>query len=268
MNRGAADDIIKKDTVTSMNIAVVSGASSGLGREFVRGMREVFPDIECVWLIARRRGRLDELAASADIPCRVIAADITSDGDAAMLRRALDGESPDIRLLINNAGCGSLGDFDKSDIAGQTRMVDLNVRALTVLTRLALDHMSPGARIINVSSIASFVPNARMAVYSASKYYVRAFSRALGMELRGRRISVTAVCPGPMDTEFLEKAGINGNSTAFRLLPRISPAKVARRSLVMARRRRPVYTPGLFYKFYRFVSAIVPDTLLMWLART
>lgn len=252
-----------------MKTAIISGASSGLGREMALRIKEIYPEIECCWLIARRRERLERLAAEMHgLKCEIIAIDVTSAEELSRFAMALGEQKPEVALLINNAGYGMLGNFDESELPAQLGMVDLNVRALTALTRIILDHMIPGARIINISSIASFVPNARMAVYSATKYYVRAFSRALGMELKGRRISVTAVCPGPMSTEFLDVARINGNSRTFDLLPRISPEKVARGALIGAKKRRPVYTPGVFYKFYRVLSALIPDTILMWFAKT
>lgn len=252
-----------------MKTAIITGASAGLGRELARGIRQEFPDIEEVWLIARRRGRLVELAAEIEgLKCDIIDIDITAGEGMAALSARLAGKRPDIRLLINNAGCGTLGNFDIMDISGQLNMIDLNIRALTAVTRMALDHMSEGGNIINISSIASFTPNARMAVYCAGKSYVRAFSRALGMELRGRNIAVTVACPGPMSTEFLDVAGISGNSKTFEILPRVPAKKVAMGTLRAARKRRPIYTPGLFYKFYRVLSAIVPDTIMMWFART
>ncbi len=252
-----------------MKTAIISGASSGLGREMALQIKKIYPDIECCWLIARRRERLERLAAEMQgIKCEIMAVDITSADELSRFAMALDEKKPEVALLINNAGCGMLGNFDESELSEQLRMIDLNVRALTALTRIVLDHMAHGARIINVSSIASFVPNERMTVYSATKYYVRAFSRALGMELKGRGISVTAVCPGPMSTEFLDIANINGNSRTFNILPRIAPEKVARGALVSAQRRRPVYTPGAFYKVYRVLSALIPDTILMHFAKT
>ena len=106
-----------------------------------------------------------------------------------------------------------------------------------------------------------------MAVYSATKYYVRAFSRSLGLELKNRGITVTAVCPGPMTTEFEAVAGINHNSKVFEWLPRVPASKVADGALRHAAHGRPVYTPGAFYKFYRVISALLPDTLLMRAAK-
>lgn len=252
-----------------MKTAIITGASSGLGRELAQRIRRYFPEIEEFWLIARRRGRLEMLAQELDgVSCRVFALDIASENGVAELQERLSELRPDVRLLINNAGYGTLGNFDGMELGGQLGIVDLNVRALTAVTRIALDYISEGGRIINISSIASFVPNARMAVYSASKYYVRAFSRALNIELRRRRIVVTAVCPGPMSTEFLTVAGIDGNSKTFDILPRVPAGRVAAGVLRAARRRKPIYTPGVFYKFYRVLSAIVPDTLMMWFART
>lgn len=252
-----------------MKTAIITGASSGLGREFARRIKLHFPEIEECWLIARRRERLEELAEEIEgVKCEVLALDVTSGEGMAALSARLSEKRPDVRLLINNAGCGVLNNFDEAEISGQLNMVDLNIRALTAVTHMTLEYMSRGARLINISSIASFVPNARMAVYSASKYYVRAFSRALGMELRRRGIKVTAVCPGPMSTEFLGVAGINGNSRTFEVLPRVPAEKVAAGALRAARRGRPVYTPGAFYKFYRVLAALVPDTLMMWFTRT
>jgi len=252
-----------------MKVAVITGASAGLGRELAKQLKTYFPDMEECWLVARRKNRLEELAGEiSGIRCRAIEADITSAEGMTALAKAFSDSGPDVRLLINNAGCGTLGDFDGMDMDSQLNMVDLNIRALTAVTRMTLDHMGEGGRIINISSIASFTPNERMAVYCASKSYVRAFSRALGMELRRRRISVTVTCPGPMTTEFLDIAGISGNSKTFEMLPRVPAAKVAAGTLRAAKKRRAIYTPGAFYKFYRVLSAIVPDTIMMWFART
>ena len=147
-------------------------------------------------------------------------------------------------------------------------MVDLNIRALTAVTRLVLPYMAQGGRIINISSIASFVPNARMSVYSASKAYVSFLSRGLYEELKPRGISVTAVCPGPMATEFLSVGRISGNSKTFDRLPYCDPVKVVRGALRASKARRAVYTPRGFYKFYRVLSGLVPHAILVHAAKT
>jgi short-subunit dehydrogenase len=252
-----------------MKTAIITGASSGLGLEMARRVPGAFPEIEEVWLVARREERLRALAEElSGTNCRILAFDVASGGGLSLYQKALRDREPEVILLVNNAGYGMLGDFDKAEMSEQLGMIDLNCRGLTAITGLTLPHMKRGGRIVNISSIASFVPNARMAVYSATKYYVRAFSRALGMELLPRGISVTVVCPGPMSTEFMSVGRIAGNSTAFRFLPRVRTERVARGALRAAKHRLPIYTPGVFYKVYRILSALLPDTIMMWLART
>jgi short-subunit dehydrogenase len=129
--------------------------------------------------------------------------------------------------------------------------------------------MDKGSRIINVSSIASFCPNPRMTVYSAGKAYVSAFSYGISEECAARGITVTAVCPGPMDTEFLSLAGIEkGKSFTFDTLPRVNPAIMAEKSLKASKKKKAVYTNRVFYKFYRILAKLLPHSLVMKLAGT
>ena len=252
-----------------MRCAVITGASSGLGMEFAIQTPNVFHGIQELWLVARRAQRLEALASRLPgIRVRCISADLTDAAGLAELKKQLMDGDNQVELLINCAGCGSLGDFDEAPADEQLRMVDLNIRALTAVTRLVLDYMPCGGRIINISSIASFVPTPRMTVYSATKSYVSAFSRGLHEELKKRCISVTAVCPGPMRTEFLELGGIAGNSRTFEVLPYCDPAAVAENALAASRARRAVYTPRALYKVYRVLSGIVPHALLVKLSKT
>ena len=131
------------------------------------------------------------------------------------------------------------------------------------------EHCLPeGGRILNVSSIASFCPNPRMTVYSSTKAYVSSFTVGLNEELRRRKISVTAVCPGPMATEFLSLAGITGHSSTFEFLPYCDQVKVAGGALRAAKAGRTIYTPKLFYKFYRLLAKAMPSQLLVKFVKT
>ena len=252
-----------------MKTAIITGASSGLGTEFVRQLKAQFPDIDCYWLIARRADRLQALAeALPDIQVKTISLDLTDDAALETYRALLEREKPQVALLIGCAGCGILGDFAESRLPEQLRMIDLNIRALTAVTYLTLPYIPRGGRIIHISSIASFVPNARMTVYSASKAYVSFFSRGLHEELKPRGISVTAVCPGPMETEFLSVGRISGNSKTFDRLPYCDPKKVVKGALAASKARRAVYTPRGFYKFYRVLSGLVPHAILVHAAKT
>ena len=252
-----------------MKTAIITGASSGLGTEFVRQLKAQFPDIDSYWLIARRADRLQALAdALPDIQVKPISLDLTDGAALETYQALLEQEKPQVALLIGCAGCGILGDFAESRLPEQLRMIDLNIRALTGVTYLTLPYMPQGGRIINISSIASFVPNARMTVYSASKAYVSFLSRGLYEELKPRGISVTAVCPGPMETEFLSVGRISGNSKTFDRLPYCDPKKVVKGALKASKACRAVYTPRGFYKFYRVLSGLVPHAILVHAAKT
>lgn len=252
-----------------MKIALLTGASSGLGCAYAKYIGEIFPEIDAVWAVARRENRLTELAAKIDHPRIVpVECDLSCAEDMEALRVKLEQEKPEIMLLVNNAGCGFHGEFAASSEEEQLRSVQLNVYALTQLTRMALDYMPAGARVLNTSSIASFAPNANMAVYSATKAYVTFFSRALNEELRPGGRSSTAVCPAPMKTEFLSIGHITGNSKTFDLLPYCDVDKVAKGALKAAKKRRSIYTPRAFYKFYRVLAHILPDCITIKLGKT
>ena len=251
-----------------MKTAIITGASSGLGREYAAQLAAAFPDIERVWLIARRRSLLEELASSIGVPAETIALDLCSDEDLAALNDKLAADKPEVTLLVNCAGCGYLSNVEDTELSRLTRMTDLNIRALTAVTRLCLPYMPAKSHIINVSSIASFCPNARMTVYSSTKAYVSSFSLGLREELRPKKISVTAICSGPMATEFLDIGGIKGNSKMFSTLPYCDPKKVAAGSYAAAKHDRAFHTPRAFYKLYRFLAKVIPSTVMVKLTKT
>ncbi len=252
-----------------MKTAIITGASSGLGRELVRQIESVFPEIECCWLIARRENRLAALAqALPDRQVVCLPLDLCDPMSFMTLREKLAADQPEVSLLINNAGCGYLGNIGESETSTQTRMVDLNVRALTAVTNLVVPYMGSGGRILNVSSIAAFCPTPRMTVYSAGKAYVSAYTVGAAEELRSKGITVTAVCPAPMKTEFLNVGNIAGNSRMFERLPYCDQVQVAGGALRAARAGRTIYTPRLFYKFYRALAKVTPVKLMVKFTKT
>ena len=215
-----------------MKTAVITGASSGLGREFVRQFYSVFPEIERVWLIARRTDRLQELAEQLEekgISTLALPLDLCDTMSFTAYQEHLVEEQPEIALLVNNAGCGYLGNIGEIDTVSQTRMIDLNLRALTAITNLSVPYMDKGSRILNVSSIAR--------------------------------------CPGPMATEFLA-VGHVVDSRPFELLPYCDQVQVAGGALRAARAGQTIYTPRLFYKFYRLLAKLTPAKLMVKLTKT
>ncbi len=188
-----------------MEIAVVTGASSGMGREFVFAVdREYVPDE--IWVIARREEKLAELAGSCRARIRALPWDLTDRASFGKYEALLREVSPRIRVLVNAAGYGLFGAFADLETEEQLGMADLNVTALTAMCRLSLPYMQAGDAIVNLGSNSSWQPVPYMAVYAAGKAYVLSLSRALGRELKGTGIHVMCVCPGWVKTEFMDRA--------------------------------------------------------------
>ena len=188
-----------------MKIALITGASSGMGREFVYALdrEENFDEI---WVIARRENRLEELKAKCRNPIRPLVWDLEKRESLYAYRELLEKERPEIDVLVNAAGFGLFGTFEEMDMDRQLDIIDLNARALTGLCYLSVPYMKAGGRIWNMGSMSSWQPVPYINVYGASKAYVLSFSRALGKELEKQGIRVMVVCPGWITTEFFEHA--------------------------------------------------------------
>ena len=188
-----------------MKIAVITGASSGIGREFVYAIdRE--EQIDELWVIARRKDRLEELQEKCSYKIRPIALDLSEDAGIAEYRELLQAEQPEIHLLVNAAGFGVFGPFAESDLEKVLKSARLNALSLTAMCHISLPYMKSGDSIINMGSNSSWQPVPYQTVYGASKSYVLNFSRALGRELKDRDIHVMCVCPGWIKTEFQQVA--------------------------------------------------------------
>ncbi len=246
-----------------MSIAIITGASSGLGREYALALMKQHPEIGEYWLIARRADRLRVLASQlTGKNVKVLPLDLTRDEDLATLGAELKAAKADVKYVINNAGYGKMGNFIDMPMADSAGMVKLNCVALTGVASLCLPYMGKGSSMIMVCSIAAFVPTPRMAVYCSTKAFVFSLAKALKAELRPRGVNVLAACPGPMDTEFLDVAGITGNSQLFKSLPRVDPKKMAETSVHKADQGKTVYTQRMLFKLYRVLGKLIPHNLL------
>ncbi len=188
-----------------MKIAVITGASSGIGRELVYAIDREF-SLDEIWVIARRKERLEELAAVCRNRIRAVPLDLTSEEGPKQYRELLEQEKPEIHLLVNASGCGVFGPFEEKPLEAQLNSLYLNSAALTAMCHISLPYMKSGDSIINMGSNSSWQPVPYQTVYGASKSYVLSFSRALGRELKKRGIHVMCVCPGWIKTEFQEHA--------------------------------------------------------------
>ena len=188
-----------------MKIAVITGASSGMGREFVYAL-DRDEEFDELWVIARREQRLLELKEKCRAKIRPIVLDLQPRESFALYRQLLEQERPEIAVLVNAAGFGLFGAFMDMDMDRQLDIIDLNSRALTAMCYMSVPYMKKGSRIYNMGSMSSWQPVPYINVYGASKAYVLNFSRALGVELKDRGIKVMAVCPGWITTEFFDHA--------------------------------------------------------------
>jgi len=241
--------------------ALVTGASSGIGQEIAvqLGMSGV-PLV----LVARRADRLEALAARFK-NVEVIVADLsTTDGVAQVEARITDSSKTPIDLVVNNAGFGSSGLMHEIDVERLSREIGVNILALTRLSHAAIKAMVPNGRgyLLNVSSVASFQPGPRAAVYSATKAYVTSFTEALHEELRGTGIRVTALCPGFTRTEFSEVSGTNSISSQVPNFAWLEATDVAREGLRAVMRGKALCIPGALYKGVSVFSNSSPRSLV------
>ena len=188
-----------------MKIAVITGASSGIGREFVYAVDQKL-QLDEIWVIARRAERLEELREKCTTPLRSLALDLSAEEGLAAYRTMLEQERPQIALLVNAAGCGVFGPFAEKELDKLLMSARLNSLALTAMCHVSLPYMKAGDAIINMGSNSAWQPVPYQAVYGASKSYVLNLSRALGRELQPKGIHVMCVCPGWIKTEFQKTA--------------------------------------------------------------
>lgn len=241
---------------------LITGASSGLGAEFAR---QLAPHAQCLVLAARRRDRLEALAteiAREGLTVHRLVADLGDEAETERFIGEVQKLGIEVDVLINNAGLGDHGLFEESEWPRVKAMVDVNVRALTQVTHALLPPMiARGAgAILNVSSIASFLPLPQLAVYAATKAYVTSLSEALRAELRGTGVSVTALCPGPVDTEFSTVAERTG-STGAQLAPsyfKVTAEQVVREGLDAIEDDRARVVPGWFVFLTMTLAALMP----------
>lgn len=249
------------------DVAIVTGASSGVGREFVRqlDLGKGGP-LDEIWLIARSADRLEQIAEETVTNCRVFALDLTKDSSFLSVRDALEADdSIRVQWLVNSAGYGKFGRLDEISPQDNADMVRLNCIAVVEMCYHALPRMVPGSRIVNMSSIAGIAPQPELSVYSASKRFVLDFSRTLDHELSPVGIHVTAVCPKFMDTGFLDRPG---NPESVRRMTSIGferPVDVVRKALRAAVLGRATCVPSPDMKVVHVACKVLPSKLVLTL---
>ena len=186
-----------------MKIAIVTGASSGMGREFVLQLSQ-YVQVDEIWAIARREEALKALKAA--VPVRPVPLDLCDSTSIDRFAALLEQERPEVRLLVNAAGFGKFGAYHKISVQDDCRMIDLNCKALIAMTRLTLPYMSSGSHVLQLDSLSAFQPVPFITTYGATKSFVLSYSRAMNRELKGSGIRMMAMNPGWVKTEFFDHA--------------------------------------------------------------
>ncbi len=249
-------------TIANKRIAVITGASSGMGREFVLALdkQQKFDEI---WVIARRREALEALADHTNAPIRAIPLDLGRSDAFDTYRDLLAAEHPDVRVLVNAAGFGKFKPFTDLPLDEQLAMIDLNDKALVAITYLTLPYMHEGGCIYQLGSLSSFQPVPYINVYAASKAFVLSFSRALNVEMKkqGRGIRVMAVSPGWVRTDFFERAVEDDTITYYNRY--YSPEQVVTRALRDMKKGKDVSICGAPIRIQVRATKLMPHKLVM-----
>lgn len=248
-----------------MKLAVITGASSGMGREFAKAIAKSEP-IDEMWLIARRLDRLNELGDELtkeypEITFRPISLDLSEIESIKLYGILLEKASPEITVLVNGSGFGKFGKFTDVPMEEYANMIDLNAKSLALMTQATLPYMNEGAKIYNIDSLSSFQPVPYIAVYGATKSFVLSFSRAIGAELKERGIRVLAVCPGWVNTEFFNRAMKDDTITYFNHV--FEATEVVDRALYDMKRGKDVSVVGFSIRCQVLLTKLLPHRLVM-----
>lgn len=246
-----------------MKIAIVTGASSGMGKEFVQQIDKKCYGLDEIWLLARRKEAMEELQGTTEAKLRIFPIDVSDKTMLNQFDECLAIEKPDVKILVNCAGYGKTGSFDQIEQKDTVGMIEVNCIGLTAITYSVLPYMSRHSYIINLASVAGILPQPDFAVYAASKAYVLSFSRALRREVKARGISVSAVCPGPVKTEFFQIAEQTGKTFMLKKFFYAKKEKVVSQALKEAFQKKEVIVYSLSMKGLRLLVKVFPQSLIL-----
>ncbi len=248
-----------------MRIALITGASSGMGREFaIRLERE--EKFDEIWVVARRKERLLELQNDLKTPVRPIALDLTKQESIDQLKGLLEAEKPEIGVLVNASGYGKFGAFSDFTLEEQLGMIDLNCKALVSVTYVALPYLKSGSKVYQIDSLSSFQPVPYIGVYGATKAFVLSFTRAINAELRHTGIKMMAVCPGWVKTEFFDTAVVD-KSVIVYYNKFFTSEQVVTQALRDMKKGKDVSVCGFSIRAQVLLTKLLPHRLVMkiWL---
>ncbi len=244
------------------NIAVITGATGGFGREFIKLLLKK-EYIDEIWAIARNNDKLLNLINEFGSEIKVFSYDLSNLDCIKNFQTKLNDDIK-IKYLINNAGYAKFCSYEDLNTDESLNMINLNVSSVVAMGLICIPYMSKGSRIINISSQSSFLPLPYLNIYSATKVFVRHYSRALNVELKNKNITVTTVCPGWMKTNLYDVARVNGAKKVISSFDGITtPDKVAKKALDDADKGKALSIYGFFSNATHIAGKILPQSLLM-----
>ena len=251
-----------------MNIAIVTGASSGMGREFVLQLKN-YVAVDEIWVIARRQAALESLKEESTVPVRPIVLDLCDSASFTAMETLLAEEKPNVKLLVNAAGFGKFGSYHKVSPEDDCKMIDLNCKALLMMTRLCIPYMQPGSHILQLDSLSAFQPVPYITTYGATKAFVLSYSRAMNRELKPLGIRVMAMNPGWVKTEFFNPAFQTNSGGEVQYFDRLYEAKDCVRTGLrdLYRSRKDYSVHGFPVRMQVRLVKLLPHSLVMntWL---
>ena len=253
-----------------MKIAIVTGASSGMGREFVLQLNQ-YVTVDEIWVIARRTQALETLKKEVSVPLRPVCLDLCADESFAAFSALLEKEQPDVKLLVNAAGFGKFGTAVNIPVEEDCRMIDLNCKALVRMTRCVLPYMHRGSHILQLDSLSAFQPVPYITTYGATKSFVLSYSRAMNRELKPRGIRMMAMNPGWVKTEFFNHAFQTNGDGEVKYFNKLWEAKdVVRTGLKDLYKTRKDYSiHGFSVRMQVRLVKLLPHSMVMntWLSQ-
>ena len=244
-----------------MSVAIITGASGGIGSEFARQISRL-DGVDELWFVARNEDRMKALSDEIGFKTRIIAADLTTPSGLDKVRQALEDAKPSVKFLVNASGFGNYGAFDEISEDEVVRMIDLNVKALVVITHMAVPYMERGGRIIELGSGSCFTPLPYFNIYSSSKVFVLHYTKSLNYELKKYGVRATCFCPGWVDTEFLGKSLANGKTHPKSMKPLLKCEDVVRRCIKASLKGRAMCVTNWYTKLQHVMFKLLPDRIL------
>lgn len=247
-----------------MKIAIVTGASSGMGREFVIQL-ENYITVDEIWVIARRKNALEALSGLTKATLRPIPLDLCEQESFETLSALLQAEKPQVSLLVNAAGFGKFGAWHKVSLEDDLKMIDLNCKALVAMTRLVLPYMGEGSHVLQLDSLSAFQPVPYINTYAATKSFVLSYTRGLNRELKGTGIRMMAMNPGWVKTEFFDHAFQTNGAGEVQYFNHLYEAKdvVATGLNALYRSKKDYYVHGLPIQAQVLLVKLVPHSIVM-----